>query len=180
MPNRNDLHLFPTNYHLILERIQNINPIKYATTRNFINGDITYLSAYISRGVISVHQIKEAVLQKGYKPYEIEKFLQELAWREYYQRVWQVKKENILEDFCNRIAAEIRLPEALNKKLLSPFQYFGITDCIDLTNVKWEKGKYVASELTSLYTKNNVRVGQIISNLDKYTNDLNDVRAIGF
>jgi len=88
--------------------------------------------------------------------------------------------ENILEDFCNRIAAEIRLPEALNKKLLSPFQYFGITDSIDLTNVKWDKGKYVASELTSLYTKNDVRVGQIISNLDKYTNDINDVRAIGF
>ncbi len=88
--------------------------------------------------------------------------------------------ENILEDFCNRIGAEIRLPEALNKKLLSPFQYFGITDSIDLTNVKWEKGKYVASELTSLYTKNNVRVGEIISNLAKYTNDINDVRAIGF
>lgn len=88
--------------------------------------------------------------------------------------------ENILEDFCNRIAAEIRLPEALNKKLLSPFQYFGITDSIDLTNVKWEKGKYVASELTSLYTKNNIRVGEIISNLNKYTNDIHDVRAIGF
>lgn len=88
--------------------------------------------------------------------------------------------EDILADFCNRIAAEIRLPEALNKKLLSPFQYFGITDSIDLTNVKWEKGKYVASELTSLYTKNDVRVGEIITNLDKYTNDLNDVRAIGF
>lgn len=88
--------------------------------------------------------------------------------------------ENILEDFCNRIAAEIRLPKALNKKLLSPFQYFGITDSIDLTNVKWEKGKYVASELTSLYTKNDIRVGEIINNLDKYTNDINDVRAIGF
>lgn len=88
--------------------------------------------------------------------------------------------ENILEDFCNRIAAEIRLPEALNKKLLSPFQYFGITDSIDLSNVKWEKGKYVASELTSLYTKNDVRVGQIIFNLEKYTNNLNDVRAIAF
>ncbi|MBF6641587.1 DUF3427 domain-containing protein [Flavobacterium sp. J49] len=87
---------------------------------------------------------------------------------------------DILEDFCNRIAAEIRLPEALNQKLLCPFQYFGITDSIDLTNVKWEKGKYVASELTSIYTKNNVRVGEIINNLDKYTNDLNDVRAIGF
>ncbi len=88
--------------------------------------------------------------------------------------------ENILEDFCNRIAAEIRLPEALNKKLLSPFQYFGITDSIDLTNVRWEKGKYVASELTSLYTKNDIRVGEIISNLNKYTNDIHDVRAIGF
>lgn len=88
--------------------------------------------------------------------------------------------ENILTDFCNRIAAEIRLPEALNKKLLSPFQYFGITDSINLTNVKWEKGRYIASELTSLYTKNDVRVGEIITNLDKYTNDLNDVRAIGF
>ncbi|OXA78013.1 Superfamily II DNA or RNA helicase [Flavobacterium aquidurense] len=87
---------------------------------------------------------------------------------------------DILADFCNRIAAEIRLPEALNKKLLCPFQYFGITDSIDLTNVKWEKGKYAASELTSLYTKNNVRVGEIISNLNKYTNDINDVRAIGF
>jgi superfamily II DNA or RNA helicase len=92
----------------------------------------------------------------------------------------RMDNENILEDFCNRIAAEIRLPEALNKKLLCPFQYFGITDSIDLTRVKWEKGKYAASELTSLYTKNNVRVGEIISNLAKYTNDINDVRAIGF
>ncbi|AOW08455.1 DEAD/DEAH box helicase [Flavobacterium gilvum] len=92
----------------------------------------------------------------------------------------RMDNENILDDFCNRIAAEIRLPEALNKKLLCPFQYFGITDSIDLTNVKWEKGKYVASELTNLYTKNNIRVGEIISNLDKYTNDINDVRALGF
>ncbi|MGV8994518.1 MAG: DUF3427 domain-containing protein [Flavobacterium sp.] len=88
--------------------------------------------------------------------------------------------ENILEDFCNRIAAEIRLPEALNKKLLSPFQYFGITDSIDLSKVKWEKGRYVASELTNIYTKNNVRVGEIIQQLQKYTNDIHDVRAIGF
>lgn len=96
--NNDPLTLFPTSYELILARVNAINPIKYAKTRNFINGDVTYLSAYISRGVISVQQIKDAVLQKGYKPYEIEKFLQELAWREYYQRVWQVKKELIFAD----------------------------------------------------------------------------------
>jgi superfamily II DNA or RNA helicase len=88
--------------------------------------------------------------------------------------------EDILQDFCNKIAAEIRLPEALNKKLLCPFQYFGITDSIDLSSVKWEKGKYVASELTNIYTQSDKRVGEIIKNLDKYTHDLNDVRAIGF
>ena len=96
--NNDPLTLFPTSYALILERLSRVNPIKYAKTRNFINGDVTYLSAYISRGVISVQQIKDAVLQKGYKTYEIEKFLQELAWREYYQRVWQVKKELIFAD----------------------------------------------------------------------------------
>jgi superfamily II DNA or RNA helicase len=87
---------------------------------------------------------------------------------------------DILKDFCNRIAAEIRLPEALNKKLLSPFQYFGITDSVDLSHVKWANGKYAVSELTDLYTKNNIRVGQIITNLQKYLNNIDDVRAIGF
>ena len=96
--NNDPITLFPTSYDLIVERINAISPIKYAKTRNFINGDVTYLSPYLSRGVISVQQIKEAVLQKGYKPYEIEKFLQELAWREYYQRVWQVKKEELFTD----------------------------------------------------------------------------------
>jgi hypothetical protein len=68
----------------------------------------------------------------------------------------------------------------MNKKLLCPFQYFGISDSIDLQNVTWAKGKYVASELSSIYTKNDVRVGEIITNLNKYTNNINDVQALGF
>lgn len=87
---------------------------------------------------------------------------------------------DITEDFYNKIAAEIRLPEALNRKLLCPFQYFGVSDSIDLSKVGWEKGRYVASELSSLYTANDKRVGEIIAALDKYTKDLNDVRAIAF
>lgn len=87
---------------------------------------------------------------------------------------------DIQEDFCNTIAAEIRLPEALNRKLLCPFQYFGITDSVDLTKVSWEKGRYVPSELTKIYTANERRVGEIIDALEKYTKDKSDVRAIGF
>ena len=89
---------FPTDYNSIIERIHHINPIRYASTRNFINGGVTYLSPYISRGIISIQQIKDVIIKKGYKPYEIDKFLQELAWREYYQRVWQSKNELIWED----------------------------------------------------------------------------------
>ena len=87
---------------------------------------------------------------------------------------------DILEDFDNKIAAEIRLPEAMNRKLLCPFQYFGITDSIDLTNVSWARGKYVASELTNLYTENDRRVREIIDALDKYTKDINEVRSLGY
>lgn len=87
---------------------------------------------------------------------------------------------DIQEDFHNRIAAEIRLPEALNRKLLCPFQYFGITDSIDLSKVGWERGRYVTSELSSVYTANDRRVREIIDALDRYTKNLNDVRALGF
>ena len=87
---------------------------------------------------------------------------------------------DIQEDFHNRIAAEIRLPEALNRKLLCPFQYFGITDSIDLSTVGWERGRYNASELTSVYTANNRRTREIIDALEKYTKDIRNVRAIGF
>jgi superfamily II DNA or RNA helicase len=87
---------------------------------------------------------------------------------------------DIKEDFHNRIAAEIRLPEALNRKLLCPFQYFGISDSVDLTNINWERGRYIPSELSNVYTGNDRRVGEIIAALDKYTKDFNEVRALGF
>ena len=48
--------------------------------------------------------------------------------------------KSILSYFGNRIAAEIRLPEAIDRKLLCPFQYFGVTDTVDLNTLKWSAG----------------------------------------
>ena len=87
---------------------------------------------------------------------------------------------DILEDFCNHIAAEIRLPEAMNQKLLCPFNYFGLTDTVDLTSLQWSKGRYVPSQLNNLYTGNDQRVRHILSNLEKYLTDIQDVRALCF
>lgn len=92
----------------------------------------------------------------------------------------RMDNEDITEDFHHRIAAEIRLPQALNRKLLCPFQYFGITDSVDLSEVNWVQGKYQASELTKLYVNNSRRVSEIINTLEKYTKDINEVRALGF
>jgi len=87
---------------------------------------------------------------------------------------------DITEDFQNKIAAEIRLPEALNRKLLSPFQYFALSDSIDLTNVSWKNGKYEIKELTKLYTENDRRVGDILKNCEEYLTDVHDVQSLGF
>jgi superfamily II DNA or RNA helicase len=92
----------------------------------------------------------------------------------------RMDNKNILEDFCNVIAAEIRLPEALNRKLLCPFQYFGITDSIDLSSVPWSNGRYVPSELTKIYTSSDDRVRNIIKNLKEYLNNIHNVRALCF
>ncbi|MBZ9631298.1 DUF3427 domain-containing protein [Salegentibacter sp. LM13S] len=86
---------------------------------------------------------------------------------------------DITEDFHNKIAAEIRLPEALNRKLLSPFQYFALSDTVDLSNVKWN-GKYEIRELTKLYTEDDHRVADIIKNCEEYLTDINNVQALGF
>lgn len=87
---------------------------------------------------------------------------------------------NIQDDFNQRISAEIRLPEALNRKLLCPFQYFGVSDNIDLSSVRWEKGRYVPSELSKIYTANDQRVRDIVNALNKYTKDIHEVKALGF
>ena len=88
--------------------------------------------------------------------------------------------QNILEDFNDTIAAEIRLPEALNAKILSPFQYFALSDSVDISNISWRNGRYDLTELTELYTGSDQRVGEIIKNCDTYLTDYLSVKSLGY
>lgn len=47
---------------------------------------------------------------------------------------------NVADIFEGRIAAELRLWDALEQQYLSPFHYFGIADGTDLSDVSWVKG----------------------------------------
>jgi len=86
---------FQTDYQAILKYVDDIDPLRYGKTRNYIDGDVTYLSPYISRGVISTKFVLDRVLKKGYKISEMESFVKELCWRDYFQRVAQEKDVNV-------------------------------------------------------------------------------------
>lgn len=92
--------------------------------------------------------------------------------------------KSILDYFGGRTAAEIRLPEAIDRKLLCPFQYFGVADTVDLTDLKWVRGGYDKSQLSNLYSLNRAiaerRADHIIRSLDKYVTDMDAVKGLGF
>ena len=89
---------FPTSYEEILHRIASLDPITYGITRNYTNGAVSRLSPYVSRGVVSTQFVTKVLRKKGYALHTIEKFIQELAWRDYWQRFWQVKGAEINTD----------------------------------------------------------------------------------
>lgn len=68
-------------------KLGNIDPVAYAETRNFGDGKITRLSPYIHHGILSLNAVRNDALTKCGHPGEITKFIQELAWRDFWQRV---------------------------------------------------------------------------------------------
>ena len=85
---------FTVEYASILKKIDVINPVKYAHSRNYIDGQVNYLSPYISRGVISTKQVLASLQGKGYSFDQLEPLIQQLCWRDYFQRIAQVKDIN--------------------------------------------------------------------------------------
>ncbi len=89
---------FPTTLEAVFERIDRFDPERYARSRNFIHGGVSYLSPYLSRGFITVPQVVERLKERGFGIEQAEKFIQELAWREFYTRTWFQKGDQIFED----------------------------------------------------------------------------------
>ena len=89
---------FPTTLEAVYERIDQFDPERYARTRNFLNGGVSYLSPYLSRGFITVPQVVARLKYRGIGMEQAEKFIQELAWREFYTRTWFQKGDGIFND----------------------------------------------------------------------------------
>lgn len=77
---------YDTSYKHIKEQLQNISIKHYAKTRNYVNGSVTKLSAYISRGLIQPVDVFEQVISSDASFEDKDSFIRQLAWREYWQR----------------------------------------------------------------------------------------------
>ncbi len=103
--------LFPTDLRSIQGRLLRINPIEYAKTRNYINGNVTKISPYLTHGIISTEDVARAVLSR-YNKKESFTYIFELAWREYLHMVWFNLKNIIEEDI------DCEQESVLNNKML--------------------------------------------------------------
>lgn len=88
--------------------------------------------------------------------------------------------EDILHYFDGHIAAEMRLWDALERNLVCPFQYFGVHDNADLSNVAWTRTGYDVNQIEKLYTGNDARVALILQQLQDKLTDVHGMRALGF
>lgn len=92
------------SYQHVLDAIDRIDPVAYGTGRNFTHGPVTRLSPYVSRGVISTRLVYDHLRAKAFSRLQLEPLVRELAWRDYWQLVWEAKGEEIEQD--------LRFPQA--------------------------------------------------------------------
>ena len=82
--------------------------------------------------------------------------------------------------FGGRTAVDLRLWDALEQQLLAPFHYFGIADGTDLSRISWSGGSYSASELTNLYTGDDMWFTKVLAAVDDMIAEPRAMKALGF
>lgn len=82
--------------------------------------------------------------------------------------------------FEGRAASELRLWDALSADLLVPFHYFGIADNVDLTGVKFSRGRYDLGQLSEVYTGNDARARIVLQAVADKVTDTSRMKALGF
>ncbi len=100
-------------------KLKNIDPINYAKTRNFGNGHVSMLSPFLHHGILSLNEVRNYALSCCEKPEQATKFIKELAWRDFWQRIseknpfwiWNdvepYKTGFLAEDYSNNLPEDI-------------------------------------------------------------------------
>lgn len=87
----------------------------------------------------------------------------------------------VLHWFDGRIAAELRLWDAIDQRRLTPFAYYGIADDLDLREIPWRRGSgYDVQGVSNLITANDVWGRRVLHQLHEHVGAVNEARALGF
>lgn len=78
--------------------LQKVDPGKYGKTRNFFTGAVTRLSPYFRYGVMSLREVRDFVLAKARNDGDATKLVNELGWRDYWQRLYVKLGDGIWKD----------------------------------------------------------------------------------
>jgi deoxyribodipyrimidine photo-lyase len=81
-----------------LARLADAGLSQYAFTRNFLDGQVTRLSPYIRHGALTLSEVRNRALARAGHPFRVSKFIVELAWRDYYRRLYEELGDGVWED----------------------------------------------------------------------------------
>lgn len=87
----------------------------------------------------------------------------------------------VLDWFGGRIAAELRLWDAIDQHRLCPFAYYGVHDGLDLRQVPWRRGRgYDVDGLSALLTADDAWARLVLKQVVARVDDVARMRALGF
>jgi superfamily II DNA or RNA helicase/HKD family nuclease len=88
---------------------------------------------------------------------------------------------DVLRHFDGRIAADLRLWDAIDQEYLAPFAYFGIHDGLDLRAVPWRRGQgYDVTALENLLTADHAWARLVVEGVRRKVADPSQMRALGY
>jgi superfamily II DNA or RNA helicase len=88
---------------------------------------------------------------------------------------------DVFRYFDGRIAAELRLWDAIDQQYLAPFAYFGVHDLLDLRDIPWRRGRgYDVGALENVLTANDAWAHLVIEEISRKVRDPHHMRALGF
>jgi superfamily II DNA or RNA helicase len=89
--------------------------------------------------------------------------------------------QSLLHLFNHQITAELRLWDAIDQHSLVPFEYYGIHDGTNLSDIPWKRGRgYDIDALSKVYTADDIWIKRVIHELHNKVESIDNVTGMGF
>jgi superfamily II DNA or RNA helicase/HKD family nuclease len=88
---------------------------------------------------------------------------------------------DVVSWFGGHIATELRLWDALEQQLLSPFHYYGVGhERLDLRRATWTNGHYASADLDNVLTGDDILMSWVVAQIQDKVTDPTRMRALAF